>query len=172
MRAARLSASSLAIGSVLLTLVASCTAGGTQQSVQPNQSNGYNQAFGQPATYSPAPATTQVNPATGQNEILLAQQRMARKVEITVDARVYKLLADDTEGLPHQRFLILLNNNSTVLIAHDTKFAPRVPLNQGDLVRIHGEYIWNNKGGVVHWTHHSNGRHEGGWIDYKGQRYQ
>src|SRR5688572_6398144 len=98
MRAARLSASSLAIGSVLLTLVASCTAGGTQQSVQPNQSTGYNQAFGQPTTYSPAPATTQVNPATGQNEILLAQQRMARKVEVTVDARVYKLLADDTEG--------------------------------------------------------------------------
>lgn len=109
----------------------------------------------------------------GQSEVLQAQQQGLKHVEVTVDAQVYKLLRDDTEGLPHQRFLIGLPNGTTVLIAHDTKMAPRVPLNKGDWVRIHGEYIWTEKGGVIHWTHHTDTpRHEGGWIDYNGLRYQ
>lgn len=90
-----------------------------------------------------------------------------------MEAPVYKVLRDDKEGIPHERFLIELCNGSTVLIAHDTNMAPRVPLQRGDLVRIHGEYIWTEKGGVIHWTHHTDTpRHVGGWIDFNGQRYQ
>ncbi len=111
--------------------------------------------------------------AGDQTEVIQSQNMQARKVEVTVQAPVYKLLRDDTEGLPHQRFLILLSNDTTVLIAHDLKMAPRVPLKQGDIVRIHGEYIWNKKGGVIHWTHHTDTpRHEGGWIEFNGQRYE
>jgi hypothetical protein len=66
-----------------------------------------------------------------------------------------------------------LDNGTRVLVAHDTKLAPRVPLQEGDFVRIRGEYIWNQKGGVIHWTHHSpNGRHEPGWIEFNGNRYE
>lgn len=125
---------------------------------------------------SPEQTGSAASPDAGgsaQAEIIAAQKEHERKVEVTVDARVYKLLPDDTIGLPHQRFLIELENGSTVLVAHDTKLAPHVPLSQGDMVRIHGEYIWNNRGGVLHWTHHNpGGRHEGGWIDFNGQRYQ
>jgi hypothetical protein len=110
---------------------------------------------------------------TAEQDIISAQQSQARKVEVTVTARVFKLLPDDTEGIPHERFLLRLANGTTVLVAHDTAMAPRVPLNVGDLITVHGEYIWNERGGVIHWTHHSdNGRHEGGWIDFNGQRYQ
>jgi len=112
------------------------------------------------------------DPGVGQSQILAAQNAQARKVEVTVDARVYKLLPDDTDGRPHQRFLLLLNNGTTVLVAHNTSLAPRVPLREGDLVRVHGEYIYNNKGGVLHFTHHSTGSHEAGWIEHNGQRYQ
>jgi hypothetical protein len=117
-------------------------------------------------------------PATGQAagladaEVLAAQAASARKVELTVRAPVYRLLPDDNYGLPHQRFLIKLSNNSTVLVAHDTAEAPRVPVEVGHFVTIHGEYIWNPRGGVIHWTHHSRGRHEWGWIEMDGQRYQ
>jgi hypothetical protein len=108
-----------------------------------------------------------------QQEILDAQSGRRRKVEITVGAYVKKVLPDDNRGLPHERFLIGLNNDSTVLVAHDTAMAPRIPLNAGDYVVIHGEYIWNEKGGVLHWTHHTDtARHEGGWIDFAGKRYQ
>jgi len=108
-----------------------------------------------------------------QSQVIQAQQQHWRHVEVTVEAPVYKTLRDDTEGLPHQRFLLNLVNGTTVLIAHDTRMAPRVPLGRGDWVRIHGEFIWTEQGGVIHWTHHTDTpRHEGGWIDYNGQRYQ
>lgn len=106
-------------------------------------------------------------------EVIAAQNNQARRVEVTLTAPVRKLLPDDTKGLQHQRFLLQLSNGSTVLVAHDIDMAPRVPINAGDTVTVHGEYIWNQKGGVIHWTHHSdNGRHEGGYIDFQGQRYQ
>jgi hypothetical protein len=110
-------------------------------------------------------------------EVLNAQQDHARKVEVTVEAPVKELLPDDTQGLPHQRFLIALSNHTTVLVAHDTKMAPHVPIAVGDKVKIHGEYIWNGdreRGwGVIHWTHHTDTpRHEGGWIELKGKKYE
>jgi hypothetical protein len=118
-------------------------------------------------TYSP--------PVAGNDyqEVLNAQAQQMRKVEVTISGPVFKMLPDDTKGLPHERWLMQLSNGSTVLIAHDTKLAPRVPINNGDMVRIHGEYIWNDKGGVIHWTHHApNGRHEPGWVEFNGQKYE
>lgn len=125
-----------------------------------------------PVATNPQSATAELQQVT-QSEILQAQTDRAKKVELTVGAFVKKKLKDDTEGLPHERFLLGLENGTTVLVAHDTAMAPYVPLQAGDFVVIHGEYIWNRKGGVLHWTHHTDTpRHEGGWIDYKGQRYQ
>jgi hypothetical protein len=108
-----------------------------------------------------------------QKEVLEAQGAQARKVEVLFSARVARLLPDDTEGLPHQRFLLRLANGSTVLVAHDTKYAPHVPIQEGDRVSVKGEYIWNARGGVVHWTHHSDTfRHESGFIESGGKRYE
>lgn len=157
---------------LVIFLLSGCSA------VAPTMDSGYQKAFGQPDRQTENSQTgvavpTQQPAGYDQKQVLQAQEMHARKVEVTITARVYKLLPDDTKGLPHQRFLLLLSNGTTVLIAHDTKLAPRVPINQGDIVQVHGEYIWNEKGGVIHWTHHSpNGRHFGGWIDHMGQRYQ
>ncbi|PWT97210.1 MAG: hypothetical protein C5B53_08340 [Candidatus Melainabacteria bacterium] len=107
------------------------------------------------------------------SQAIEAQNGRAIKQIITVEARVVRLLREDDQGLPHQKFLIGLSNGTTVLIAHDIAMAPRVPLNVGDIVTIHGEYIWNAKGGLIHWTHRSDTpRHESGWIDLNGVRYQ
>jgi hypothetical protein len=110
------------------------------------------------------------NLAYEDKEAIRAQLDHAIKREITVTAPVKKLLRDDVEGLPHQRFLILLSNGTTILIAHDLKYAPAVPIKQGDVLCIHGEYIWNKLGGLIHWTHHSDtAKHESGWIDFNGR---
>ncbi len=121
----------------------------------------------------PTTQATDQSADQGQAQILEAQNWKAKKVEVTVTARVFRLLPSDRKGNPHQRFLLRLDNGTTVLVAHNTRVAPAVPLAEGDMVRIHGEYIWNEKGGVLHWTHRAfNDRHESGWIEYKGQLYQ
>ena len=83
------------------------------------------------------------------------------------------MLADDSEGSRHQRFIVRLPNDHTVLIAHNIDLAQRVPLKMGDAVSFYGEYEWNDRGGVVHWTHHDpRNRREGGWIEHKGTTYR
>ena len=87
---------------------------------------------------------------------------------------VSRILSDDTDGSRHQRFILRLASGRTLLIAHNIDLAPRInSLRTGDTVSFYGEYEWNDRGGVIHWTHHDpQGRHAAGWLEHKGQRYQ
>ena len=87
---------------------------------------------------------------------------------------VVKILPDDLQGSRHQRFILRLSSGQTILISHNIDLAHRVDsLREGDSVEFFGEYAWNSKGGVVHWTHHDpDGLHEGGWLKHKGSTYQ
>ncbi len=87
---------------------------------------------------------------------------------------VDRVLSDDTEGGRHQRFILRLASGQTLLIAHNIDIAPRVSgLSVGDLVEFSGQYEWNDRGGVVHWTHHDpSGQHQAGWLKHRGVTYQ
>jgi len=86
---------------------------------------------------------------------------------------VIKLLQDDNKGSRHQKFLVKINAQQTLLFAHNIDLAPRIPLQAGDEISFYGEYVYNPKGGVMHWTHHApQGGHEAGWIMHNGQKYQ
>lgn len=88
--------------------------------------------------------------------------------------KVIKILPDDNQGSRHQRFIITLDSAQTLLIAHNIDLAPKIKnLKVGDHVNFYGVYEWNEKGGVVHWTHHDpNNRHEAGWLNHGGKLYQ
>lgn len=87
---------------------------------------------------------------------------------------VIAILPDDNKGSRHQKFILKLSTGQTILIAHNIDLAARVnSIANGDQVQFYGEYEWNKKGGVVHWTHKDpNGYHVSGWLKHKGKIYQ
>ena len=95
-------------------------------------------------------------------------------IQVGGSGKVIKILSDDTQGSRHQKFILKLNSGQTILIAHNIDIAPKISaLNVGDHINFYGEYEWNPKGGVVHWTHHDpSGRHEGGWLNHGGGIYE
>jgi hypothetical protein len=92
---------------------------------------------------------------------------------IEVRGTVQRVLSDDNEGSRHQRFILQLPKQRTLLVAHNIDLARRVPLKRGDTLRLRGRYEPNERGGVLHWTHHDPaGMNTGGWIEYQGVRYE
>ncbi len=87
---------------------------------------------------------------------------------------VIRVLSDDNDGSRHQRFIIRVDSGRTLLIAHNIDLAPRIGnIREGDTVEFYGEFAYNDKGGVIHWTHHDpQGRHPGGWLRHRGRTYQ
>lgn len=95
-------------------------------------------------------------------------------LQVSGQGIVVKLLPDDNDGSRHQKFIIRLSSGQTLLISHNIDLAPRISsLREGDSIQFYGEYEWNEKGGVLHWTHRDpNGSHTDGWLQHQGQRYQ
>ncbi len=134
----------------------------------------------------PAPTPRADAPASGASTTTLAQtqERVAGLMRekrsgqmVAFDARVLRTLADDNDGARHQRFILALEDRSgefdTILVAHNIDLAERAPVKAGDIVSLYGQYEFNDRGGVLHWTHHDPaGRHEGGWIEHAGIRYE
>jgi len=95
-------------------------------------------------------------------------------LQVSGQGVVTRLLPDDNNGSRHQKFIIKLPSGQTLLVSHNIDLAPRInSLREGDAIEFYGEYEWNEKGGVVHWTHRDpNGSHEAGWLQHQGNRYQ
>jgi hypothetical protein len=103
-----------------------------------------------------------------------AFESRASDVQVEGEGTVVKVLPDDRNAPRHQRFIVELASGQTVLITHNIDIAPRVDgLEVGDSVRFNGEYIWNEKGGIIHWTHHDpKGKHVAGWVIHNGKAYK
>ena len=115
------------------------------------------------------PATTPDNAAVAS---AFAGHRS--NLEVTASGAVEQLLSDETsETGTHQRFILRLEGvTQTLLITNNVSIGRRVPVVVGDAIVVHGEYVWNDQGGLVHFTHHDPQRsHEGGWIERQGVRY-
>jgi len=109
-----------------------------------------------------------------EDPIRKAYENRESDVQVRGEGEVIRLLADDNDGSRHQKFIIRLSTGQTLLMAHNIDLAPRInTLSEGDRIEFYGEYEWNSKGGVIHWTHHDpNGTHVGGWIKHRGKTYE
>ena len=108
------------------------------------------------------------------NQIEAAFNNRQSDVQVQGQGRVVRILADDNDGSRHQRFILEVDNDLSLLVAHNIDLAPRInELNKGDMVTFYGEYEWNDRGGVIHWTHNDpNHRHIDGWLKHRGRTYQ
>ncbi len=103
-----------------------------------------------------------------------AYQNQLSDIQVRGSGKVSRILSDDNQGSRHQRFILRLSSGQTLLVAHNIDLAPKInTLQNGDLVQFFGEYEWNSKGGVIHWTHHDpGGRHVAGWLKHNGRKYE
>jgi hypothetical protein len=107
--------------------------------------------------------------------------RRASDEWVEAEGRVVKVLPDDdsTDGgtnARHERLLVKITPDVTILIAHNIDAAPRVPAEEGDTLRFRGQYEWSEKGGTVHFTHAPKFKTQDpnarGWIEHARKRYE
>lgn len=110
----------------------------------------------------------------GNAEIATAYQTQKSNIQVTGAGKVVRILADDLDGSRHQKFILKLTSHQTILIAHNIDLSEKIEsIRKGDIIDFYGEYEWNPKGGVVHWTHRDpGGRHQDGWLKHQGVIYQ
>ncbi len=87
---------------------------------------------------------------------------------------VIVLLDDDLVEPRHQKFIIRVSPKQTLLVAHNIDLADKIQnLQKNSTIEFYGEYEWNDKGGLIHWTHNDPaGNHINGWLKYNGKTYQ
>jgi hypothetical protein len=115
-----------------------------------------------------------VAPAADNAAIARAFAEHRSEIQVTAQGTVDRLLSDEMSVVgQHQRFILrLMGARQTLLITNNISIGRRVPVALGDDLVVHGEYIWNDEGGLIHFTHHDPDRsHEGGWIQHRGVRY-
>lgn len=120
-------------------------------------------------------ATSQ--PAAISSEVCAAYRAQRSNVEITTSGTVVKVLGvyNGPSGA-HENFLVATSPATgcrlTLRVAHNVDIARRIPLAPGEAVTLHGEYIYDSRGGIMHWTHRDpRGRHQGGYVEANGERY-
>ncbi len=113
-------------------------------------------------------------PEASERLLQQAFENRQSNLQVRIAGHVSRLLPDDRDGSRHQRFVLRLASGQTLLVAHNIDLAPRIDgLEVDDRVELFGEYEWNPRGGVIHWTHHDpRGSHEDGWIRHRGRLYQ
>ncbi len=107
---------------------------------------------------------------------LIAQAFLSKQNGVAVQAHgiVGQLLNDDSEPPRHQRFIVRLPSGQTLLVVHNIDIAPRIDdLKSSVPIYFRGEYIFSEKGGTIHKTHHDPlKRMPGGWIEFNGKKYE
>ena len=152
----------LRIGVVILVLIAAYLGINREQHTLPKNES------------STTIASETISTVDDSQKIQQAFQQQQKNVQVRASGVVKAILADDHECSRHQKFILSLQNGLTVLVAHNIDLAPRIEnLKKGDVVEFYGEYEYNPKGGVIHWTHHDPQQHHiDGWLKHQGRIYQ
>ncbi len=98
---------------------------------------------------------TRIRDYDGNKLVKEAYKKHYTDFHISVIGEVINVLPDDTIGIPHQRFILQLpGSDQTILVVHNLDFGKRLHVGEHDIIRVTGEYVWNQHGGLIHLTHY------------------
>jgi len=124
-----------------------------------------------------APASHGVQPP--QNPIFGFYAARMSNVEVEEDGIVRRLLGTRrTRGGSHEGFIVDVplqgsGQTLTIKIEDNVDLTGPIPLKLGDHVHFRGEYVYDPRGGIVHWTHRDpRMRHAPGFIEVNGRFFQ
>jgi len=115
------------------------------------------------------------NSLQGENSSICDAHALQRsRVEVTASGTVTRILGirEGPSGT-HEGFLVRVPDcNIVIRVEHNVDIGGSIPLHQGEAVQLRGEYLYDPRGGIVHYTHHDpSGRHPGGSITAGGETY-
>jgi hypothetical protein len=94
-----------------------------------------------------------------------------KSAEVTVSGTVSQLLADYTGPTgPHEYFDVSVDGHQ-VKVDYNLGLAPRIPLEVGAAVQVHGEFNPDPGDPNIDYVHKSTGGHESGWVELNGKKY-
>ncbi len=99
-------------------------------------------------------------------------------IEVQASGSVARVLGERTgPSGPHEGFLLHLTGSGghglTVRVESNLDIMGSVPVRDGEAATVRGEYDYDPRGGVIHWTHRDpRGRHPDGFVEIDGHRYQ
>ena len=99
-------------------------------------------------------------------------------LEVTASGAVARILGErEGPSGKHLGFLLHLSGSAgrglTVRVEDNLDLTGRVPLREGEAATVRGEYIYDSRGGLIHYTHRDpRGRHEAGYVQADGRIYQ
>jgi hypothetical protein len=99
-------------------------------------------------------------------------------IEVTATGSVARILGTrrGPSGV-HEGFLLHLRGSAgrglTVRVEDNVDLTGPIPLTEGGDAEVRGEYVYDPRGGLIHYTHlDPRGRHDGGYVKVGGKVYQ
>jgi hypothetical protein len=107
---------------------------------------------------------------TSMDSLSSVMRSRADRPQVYVTGVVIQIQPEDHSGLPHQKYVIRVNNQVTLQIVSNLDFG-RVPLTVGATLSVCGEFKRVGQG-MVHWTHFDpHGSHPDGFTIVDGKLY-
>ena len=99
-------------------------------------------------------------------------------LEVTADGSIARVLGTrrGPSGV-HEGFLLHLGGSAgrglTVRVESNVDLTGPIPLRAGQAATVRGEYVYDPRGGLIHYTHlDPRGRHAAGYVRVDGRIYQ
>ena len=113
----------------------------------------------------------------GNAAVYDAWRAQRSSVEVTASGSVARIFGTRLgRSGEHEGFLLHLRgpggHGLTVRVEDNVDITGPIPLQTGDDVEVRGEYIFDPRGGIVHYTHHDpRGHHSSGYVKVRDRLY-